>query len=309
MDQPISKAELEAILEKYRAFYTDGRPASYIPALGLADPSITGISICLNDGDEIHAGSFCFNFTIQSISKVLALICVLSDYGMDYVSQKVGLEPTREAFNSLLLLELDNGPALFNPLSNPGAMVVTSLLRGSSEDKLQQLLNLAEKLAGRSGVIWDEEVYRSEKLTGYRNKAAVNLLKEQGTIEGDPEEVLDLYFRQCSIKLNCKDLARIACVIGLDGVDPKTGERLFPREAARNIRTIMATYGMYNQSGSFALKIGLPSKSGVAGGIMSVVPKKMGIAVYNASVNKIGNSLVGLKILEHLSRELDLSIY
>lgn len=303
------KACLEEALVVGQPFYKEGSPATYIPALAKADPAITGLAVFSAESGKVQAGEAQHEFTIQSISKVLALICVLGEYELDYVSQKIGLEPAREAFNSLLMLELNHEPSLFNPLSNPGAIVVTSLLKGKSEDKLQKLLDLAKKLTCRENVSWDKEVYQSERATGYRNWAAAYLLKERGVLGGSAEDVLDLYFKQCSIKLNCADLARMACVIGLDGKDPETGKNLIPREIARNVRTIMATFGMYNQSGSFAVKIGVPSKSGVAGGIMSVVPRKMGIGVYNPAVNDKGNSIVGLKILEHISQELDLSIY
>lgn len=305
----ISGTDLEMILDRYRHSLGDGRPASYIPALGRADTAVAGLAVWSAERGLRRTGDYGFDFTIQSISKVLSLLCVLAEYDLDYVSSRVGLEPAREAFNSLLLMELKGEPRLFNPLSNPGAMVVTSLVPGRGMEKIDRLLALAEKLTGRRNPGWDEEVYLSEKATGFRNRAAVYLLKENRAIDEDPDEVVDLYFKQCSILLNCRDLARLACVVGLDGRDPETGETLLPREVCRQVRTIMATYGMYNQSGSFAVKIGLPSKSGVSGGIMAIAPRRMGIAVYNPAVNDKGNSVVGLKILEHLSRELDLSIY
>lgn len=306
---PGMEPELESLLEDYTPYHRYGKPATYIPALSSADPLQTGIGICWEGGEQMHAGAWQKDFTIQSISKVLALVYVLSQHGLDYVAEKVGLEPAGESFNSLLLLELRNDPTLFNPLSNPGAMVVTSLIEGSTEQKTQRLLELLQKLTGRSEVSLDEEVYLSEKNTGHRNKAAAYLLKERDAIEGDPEEVLDFYFRQCAIKVNCRDLARMACVLGMDGNDPETGKNIIPGEVARTVRALMATYGMYNQSGSFAINIGLPAKSGVSGGIMAVAPRKMGIGIYNPAVNEKGNSVVGIKILEQLSQELHLSIY
>ncbi len=305
----LSKAYLEDVLDKKRHHCKEGQPANYIPELNKADPKITGISVCSKHTGLVHAGNTDHVFTIQSISKVLSLILVLSEVNLEAISRKVNLEPAREAFNSLLPLELGQDPTLFNPLSNPGAMVISSLISGSTNEKMERLLSLASKLSGKSQVDWDEKVYHSEKATGFRNKAAAYLLKERGTLEGNPEKILDLYFKQCSIKLNCQDLARMACVIALDGCDPESGSRIVHPEVARNVRTIMATYGMYNQSGIFAVKIGLPSKSGVSGGIMAVVPKEMGIGVYNPAVNDKGNSIVGFKMLEQLSGDLDLSIY
>lgn len=193
---------------------------------------------------------------------------------------------------------------------NMGAIVMCSLIKGDTyEERFQRLLTLTGKLAGEEEIGVDEAVYLSEKAHGSRNRALAYLLKSYGLLEGDVEEVLDCYFRACSIRVSCKALAHIGAVLANRGRIPLTNERIFPSALARYVNAILMTCGMYDGSGEFAVRVGVPAKSGVAGGIMAVAPTRMGIGIYSPALDEKGNSLAGIRLLEKLSQELYLSIF
>lgn len=301
---------LQRLVDKNKVYGKEGKLASYIPALLKADVNDLGIAIVNLDGDEYFAGNCDEKFTIQSISKIVSLMLALKDNGKENVFKKVNVEPTGEGFNSIVKLETTETGRPYNPMINAGAIVTTSLIKGrTEEEKLKKLIDFMKKATNNPNITINEEVYISEKLTGNRNRALAYFMKSSGILDGNVEEVLDLYFRQCSIEANAKDLARLGAVLANDGIIPWNGEKLIDKEICKIVKSIMVTCGMYDASGEFAVRIGIPAKSGVGGGIIASVPKTMGIGVYGPALDKKGNSIAGLKVLQDLSRELDLSIF
>ncbi|KYH34014.1 glutaminase [Clostridium tepidiprofundi DSM 19306] len=304
------KRILENIIENNRKWTKEGELASYIPELTRADKDALGICVTTLDGDEFYAGDYKTKFTIQSVSKVITLMLAILDNGKDYVFSKVGMEPTESAFNSIINLETNTLRKPLNPMINAGAITIVSLLSGeNSDDKFNRILKFTRKITGNDSLNINEQVYSSEKATGNRNRALAHFMKSLDIIEGDVEEILDVYFKQCSIEVTCTDIARIGAMLANDGVLPWNNERVISREATRLVKTIMVTCGMYDASGKFAVHIGIPAKSGVGGGIMAAVPRRMGIGVVGPALDEKGNSIGGIKVLEELSRELDLSIF
>lgn len=288
----------------------NGKVATYIPELAKANPEDLGVYLITLDGQEYFAGDYNKKFTMQSISKVLTLILSLMDNGETKVFEKVGMEPTGDSFNSIVDLELKNIHRPFNPMINAGAIATTSLLKGNSvEEKIERILDLARKLSDNPKIKINEDVYLSEKLTGDRNRSIAYFMKSFNAIEGNVEEILDVYFKQCSIEVTCKDIANIGCILANDGISTKTGEEIVPKHICRITKTLMSTCGLYDASGEFAVHIGIPAKSGVGGGIMAAVPRKMGIGVYGPALDEKGNSIGGIQILKELSEKLDLDIY
>lgn len=301
---------LKSIIDNNLKYTEQGKVASYIPELSKANPSDLGIYVTTLDGKEFFAGEFDKKFSIQSISKVISLMLAILQNGTRTVFSKVGMEPTGDSFNSIVSLEVKNPQKPFNPMINAGAIATTALITGnSSEEKLEKLLEFTRKITGNPDITYNNEVYLSEKATGNRNRALAYFMKSSGLIEGDVEEILDLYFRQCAIEGTCKDIARIGAMLANDGILPWSGERVISREVSRIVKTIMVTCGMYDASGEFAVHIGIPAKSGVGGGIMASVPRRMGIGVFGPSLDVKGNSIAGIQVLQELSHELDLSIF
>ncbi|MDO3410814.1 glutaminase A [Saccharibacillus sp. CPCC 101409] len=297
-------------LEDSRKEAAFGEVASYIPELSKAPHSALGIHILDKNGSSASAGDCSLSFTLQSISKVFTLILALMDNGEEEVFRRVGMEPTGDNFNSMLKLELVRPGIPFNPLINAGAITVTSLIRGDSPaEKSKRILQFFRSLAGGVELQVNEDVYRSELETGNLNRSIAYLLVENGVLGGSVEDVLSVYFRHCSIECTCRDLARMALVLASDGIDPFSGGRLIPRRYVQVAKTFMITCGMYNASGEFAIKAGLPAKSGVSGGILTLVPGSLGIGVIGPALNAKGNSSAGVHLLERLSRKMDWSLF
>lgn len=303
-------AGLPVWLEQARHAAPFGKVASYIPELSKADSSMLGIQIRGADGRSVSAGDCGSPFTLQSISKVFTLIMALMDNGEEIVFSKVGMEPTGDSFNSMLKLELVQPGIPFNPLINAGAIVVSSLIAGSSnEEKITRIQSFLGKLAGRGPLQLDEDTYRSESESGNLNRSMAYFLTDNGVLQSKVEDVLEVYFKHCSLTVDCGELARMALVLALDGVDPDSGERLIPRRYVQIAKTFMVTCGMYNGSGEFAIEVGLPAKSGVSGGIMALLPGRAGIGIIGPSLNRHGNSVAGVHLLEQLSKEFDWSLF
>lgn len=301
---------LNEIVEINRRHTSNGNVASYIPDLGKACKEDLGICIIDKDNKIYTAGEYDTKFTIQSVSKPIVLAMALMDNDWSHVFSKVGMEPSGDPFNSIMKLEMNDTKKPCNPMINAGAIVTTSLIKGDSvEEKEERMLNFFRKIAKNDKLSINYDVYNSEKRTGDRNRAMAYLLKNDGFIEGDVEEVLDLYFKQCSIEIDTVDLARIGINLATYGVDIETGERVLSESVSRMVKTFMVTCGMYDASGEFAIRVGIPAKSGVGGGILASVPNRMGIGVYGPSLDKKGNSIAGLRVLEDLSRMLKLNIF
>ncbi|MDE8564871.1 glutaminase A [Anoxybacillus rupiensis] len=304
------KEELVRFVEEAKPYARDGKVADYIPALGKANPNELSIAIYMPDGQVIDAGDVTVKVTLQSISKIIALALVLIDCGEEKVFRKVGMEPTGDPFHSIAKLE-DMQPAKpLNPMINAGALAVTHMIRGGSvEERLVRLLAFVRRLAGNESISYSKEVAQSEFATAFLNRSLCYFLKQHGIIDEDVEELMDLYTKQCAIEMTCIDLAHIGLVLALDGRDPQSGEPLMPPDVARICKTFMVTCGMYNASGEFAIKIGIPAKSGVSGGILAAVSKRCGIGIFGPALDGKGNSLTGMKLLELLSKTYSLSIF
>ncbi|MED4988131.1 glutaminase A [Parageobacillus toebii] len=305
-----TKSELEQFVEQAKQYARYGKVADYIPALGKADPNDLSIAIYLPDGNVIDAGDTTHKVTLQSISKIIALSLVLMDRGEQEVFKKVGMEPTGDPFNSIAKLEEIQSAKPLNPMINAGALAVTHMIAGASvEERFERLLQFVRKLSGNPTISYSEEVAQSEFETAFLNRSLCYFLKQHGIINEDVEELMDLYTKQCAIEMTCIDLARIGLVFAMDGRDPFTDEQIMPLDVARICKTFMVTCGMYNASGEFAIKIGIPAKSGVSGGILAAVPGRFGIGIFGPALDEKGNSITGMKLLELLSKTYSLSIF
>ena len=305
-----SSDELKKLVDEARKYTSEGKVADYIPELGKANPHDLSIAINYPDGKCISAGDIDKKITLQSISKVISLALVLMERGERYVFERVGMEPTGDPFNSMIKLEtVDPGKPL-NPMINAGALVVTHMIKGNSvEERFQRLLGFIRELAGDPDITYNHKVAHSEFETAYLNRSLCYFLKQHQTITEDVETLMDLYTKQCAIEMNCLDLARIGMIFAMDGVDPQNGKVVIPENIARICKTFMVTCGMYNASGEFAIKIGIPAKSGVSGGIMGAVPGKCGIGIFGPALDEKGNSIAGMKLLESLSSNYKLSMF
>lgn len=310
MKRLLDERLLDELVEKNRHLANKGRVADYIPALKKANPEDLGICIIDMKEKTYTSGDYKTKFTIQSISKTISLMLAIMDNGAEEVFKKVGMEPTGDAFNSMYKLETEGVSKPLNPMINAGAIAIASLIKGeNSEEKFARLLNLFRKITCNEKLDLNEEVYISEKRTGHKNRAMAYLLKDMGVLKGDVEEVLDVYFKQCSIEVDCIDIANIGLFLANRGKILTTGEVVTTDHIARIVKTFMVTCGMYNSSGEFAIRVGIPAKSGVAGGIMASVPHRMGIGIYGPALDEKGNSVAGYGLIEDLSRKLNLSIF
>ncbi|MBD2359951.1 glutaminase A [Anabaena minutissima FACHB-250] len=291
---------------KYQSL-KEGILANYIPELAKVNPDLFSICIVTVDGQVYEVGDYQQLFTIQSISKVFAYGLALEDHGRDYVLTKVGVEPTGEAFNAIILDEQSKRP--YNPMVNAGAIATTSLIKGAgATERLNRLLDMFRRYIGHD-VFVDISVFTSERSTGHRNRAIAHLMLNFGMIDQNIEEALDLYFQQCAVMMNCRDLAVMAATLANRGANPVTGEQAVDKCYIKDILSVMYTCGMYNFAGEWAYKIGIPAKSGVCGGIMAVVPHQMGIAVFSPPLDSRGNSVRGVKVCEELSQRLGLHLF
>jgi glutaminase len=299
-------AALKEIHAKYREDFS-GRVATYIPELAKADPSLFGIALVTADGEIYRTGDAEHLFTIQSISKPFVYAMALEDHGLDHVLGKVGVEPTGEAFNSIVFDERNNRP--FNPMVNAGAIATTALIKGAGHDqRLARLLGKFSELAGRPLDI-DHAVYVSERATGHRNRAIGYLELNFAMIEEPVNEHLDLYFEQCSILVSARDLAVMAATLANHGVNPLTGKRALGEPYVKNVLSIMHSCGMYDYAGEWSYRIGLPAKSGVGGGIIAVLPGQFGIGTFSAPLDEQGNSWRGIQACAELSERFKLHMF
>ncbi|WP_195573336.1 glutaminase A [Paenibacillus sp. 1001270B_150601_E10] len=310
MDWQMVQQVLPKWLEESRKEAIQGKVATYIPGLAAAPQHTLGISITGFNGECVHTGDCDFRFTLQSISKVFSFMLALMDVGEQRVFEKVGMEPTGDDFNSILKLELVDPGKPFNPFINAGAIMIASLIDGATpSEKNERLLAFIRKLADDDTLIWNDSVYQSERETAHRNRSLAYYLKDNGVLLDDVEETLEVYFRQCAIEVNCRHLAQIGMILANHGKHPATGEQLIPRRFVQITKTFMVTCGMYNESGEFAIQVGLPAKSGVSGGILALIPGQAGIGVIGPALEEKGNSVAGVHLLKTLSSNFDLSIF
>lgn len=304
---------LENLVVENKKYIKNGHVATYIPALAKVDENQLGIAIVdLRDNNykEYFAGNYNNKFAIESTSKVITLIMAMLDNSPEHVFNKIGTEPSGFAFNSILNMEINNKSVPSNPFINAGAIIVNSLIKGkNSDERTSRILDFTKKLTNNYNIKVIEDIYLSEKRTGDINRSLAYHMKAHNLIDGDVEDVLDSYFRQCSISVTALDLARIGAVLANKGICPWNNERLIPIGICTVVKSIMVTCGLYDESGDFAVHIGIPAKSGVGGGILGSVPNKMGIGIFGPALDSMGNSIAGVKMLQQLSKELDLDIF
>jgi glutaminase len=297
---------IDDLYDKYSAIH-DGKVATYIPELGKANPNDFGICLVSSDGRVFETGNCDQTFTIQSVSKPFTFGMAVEELGHEKVFQHVGVEPSGEPFNSIELELGTNRP--FNPMVNAGAISVTALLhalhgRGAFEHVRSRL----SAAAGRCLTI-DESVYASESATGHRNRAIAHLLLNFGMVHDEAEDALDLYFKQCSILVTCRDLAVMAATLSNMGRNPLTGKGVFDPRCVKDVLSIMFTCGMYDYSGHWAYQVGVPAKSGVSGGVMAVVNRQLGVATYSPLLDAHGNSIRGIRAFTDLAARLGLHAF
>ena len=297
---------LDKILEEGKTKIQYGKTATYIPELGKMNKEYLGVCINTREGNCYKSGDTNIRFTIQSISKVISLAVALEICGHDKIFSTVGMEPSGDSFNSLIKLDLDSDHP-YNPMINSGAIAIASYL--ASVISFEEIMTFSRKLCMDDGIVLDEKTYQSELNHTSRNRAIAYLLESKGILENTVEESLDFYIRMCSLSVTAESLANFGLVLALDGIHPITGERLLSSKVVQTVKAIMLTCGMYDGSGKFAVEVGVPSKSGVGGGILSVVDKRMGIGIFGPALDEKGNSVAGQHVLKLLSKELRLHMF
>jgi glutaminase len=297
---------LQEIHAKYREL-DEGKVADYIPELALANRDWFGICVVTVDGDIFEVGDSQQLFSIQSVSKPFVFGKALEDHGREAVLKKVGVEPTGEAFNSVVLDEVSNRP--FNPLVNAGAIATTDLVGGKDfADRIKRILAMFSTYAGRDLHV-DNAVFLSERTTGHRNRAIAHLMLNFGMVTEQVQDSLELYFQQCGILVHAHDLAVMGATLANGGVNPVTKQRAIDHEYVKDILSIMLSCGMYDYAGEWAYRVGLPAKSGVGGGICAVVPGVCGIGIFSPPLDERGNSVRGIKVCRELSERFGLHVF
>lgn len=295
------------VVDDARKLVGEGEVASYIPALARVPADKFGIAVQTVDGNSFRAGDAEEPFSIQSISKVFSLMLAMRIV-TDRLWDRVGREPSGNAFNSLVQLEFENGVPR-NPFINAGAIVVIDALISVLSEAKICFLEYARGLSGNARIDFNEEVARSESETGHINYALANFLKAHDNIDNDLDVVLDAYFHHCSLDMSCVDLARAFLPLANNGLSPELGDAVLTQLQSRQVNSLMLTCGLYDAVGRFAYRVGLPAKSGVGGGIIAIVPNEMTIAVWGPELDETGNSVMGTRALELFSEMTQLSIF
>ena len=305
------KAQVEAVVrEAFDKFKTDtgGKNADYIPYLAQVDSKLFGIAIVTTDNQTLSMGDIKYAFSIQSISKVFSQALAMEELGPDKVFDKVGNEPTGRAFNSVFAVA-DMPTHTGNPYVNAGAISTVSLISAKTADeKWNKILDFYSRVAGEKLTLIDD-VYKSEAATNTGNKALSMLLAKYDRIYSDPFESVDVYTKQCSVGVNVVQLARMGATLANNGKNPATGEQVIKAENVPHILSTMIMAGLYDGSGGWAWKVGLPAKSGVGGGIVAVVPGKGAIAVFAPPLDEAGNSVKAQKVIEYVANKLDFNLF
>lgn len=301
------KSILKQIETEIKRSTVRGKVASYIPELAKIPENKLGFVLHCIDDTPFTFGDAEERFSIQSISKVFALTLAFNLEGSK-LWKRVGVEPSGDPFNSLVQLEYEEGIPR-NPFINAGALVLCDVLLSHFTQPEEAFLNFIKKLCGCEEIRYNDKVAQSEKSHGHRNAALVNLMKSFGNIHNPVSNVLDFYFKMCSIEMNCFELAKSFQLFANDGVVPQTGERILSVLRSQRINAIMQTCGFYDEAGEFSFRVGLPGKSGVGGGIVAVAPHEYTVAVWSPPLNKKGNSYLGMKALEILTTETESSIF
>lgn len=305
---PDPQQAIDAAFNKYKTL-KEGKNADYIPALAKVDPNLFGIALVTTDGKVFTAGDLKTEVSIQSISKVFTMAQVIQEQGLESVEKRIGVDATGARFNSIIAVEgvrtvVGTGAPEMNPLVNPGAISATSMVSGSSSDDVwKKIIGFHNDAAGRQLSVL-QDVYKSEADTNQRNQAIGALMLAYGYIKSNWQQAVDLYTRQCSIGVNAKDLATMAATLAAGGKNPVTGKQVMDAEKVPGVLAVMATAGLYDDSGKWLYHTGLPAKSGVGGGIIAVSPGKFGIAVISPPLDDAGNSVRAQRAIADISNAL-----
>ncbi|QNL48843.1 glutaminase [Olivibacter sp. SDN3] len=285
-----------------------GQLADYIPELASADPNKLAVALTTLDGLVYSAGDDEYEFSIQSISKAFTYAYVIEELGLDTVLKKVGVEPSGEAFNEISLDQSEDRPKPKNPMINSGAITTHSLIANADNTCRAEIIRkFFSELAGRE-LSFDMSIFQSEMNTAYRNLSIGYSLRNVSILESDPTEIIESYIKQCSINVTVKDLVNMISVLVNDGILPRTGERILSHKTVRQVLTVMTTCGMYDAAGDWLANVGIPAKSGVAGGIIGVLPGQVGLAVFSPKLDGHGNSVRGIDIMQQLSNDMGLHL-
>ncbi|HGF7370933.1 glutaminase B [Vibrio paracholerae] len=299
---------LASIIEEVRPLTSKGIVADYIPALAKVPSEKLGIAVFTNQGEVISAGDAQEGFSIQSISKVLSLTLAMGLYQPDELWSRVSKEPSGQAFNSLIQLEMEHGIPR-NPFINAGAIVVCDMLQSRLSAPRQRLLEFVRQLSGEPLIAYDKVVAASEMMHSDRNAAIAYLMRSFGNFHNEVIPVLHNYFHACALKMSCVELAKTFSYLANKGVSVVTGETVITPTQSKQTNALLATCGLYDGAGEFAYRVGMPGKSGVGGGIIAVVPGEMTIAVWSPALDQSGNSLAGTRALELLAQRIGRSIF
>ena len=304
-------AEIDAALKAAHAKYQslqEGKNADYIPALAKVDPNIFGIALVTADGRVYTTGDVTSEVSIQSISKVFTMAHVIDTQGPQAIADNMGVDATGQVFNSIVAIEQYRGKEM-NAMVNPGAITTTSLVQGANADEIwAKIIGVHNDCAGRSLSV-NQEVYESEAATNQRNQAIAMLMYAYEHIKSEPLRANDIYTKQCAISVNAKDLATMAATLANGGTNPVTGKAVIKSENVPRVLAVMATAGLYDDSGKWLFTTGLPAKSGVGGGILAVAPGKFGVAVISPPLDKAGNSVRGQKAITDIGEALGANPY
>ena len=301
----------QAVNAAYKQFQTlkEGKNADYIPALAKVDPNLFGIAVVTVDGKVFTAGDIKTEVSIQSISKVFTMAQVIQEQGVESVEKQIGVDATGARFNSIIAVEgvrtvVGTGAPEMNPLVNPGAISATSMVKGASADEVwKKIIGFHNDAAGRELSVL-QDVYKSESDTNQRNQAIGALMLAYGYIKNNWQQAVDLYTRQCSIGVNTRDLAMMAATLAAGGKNPVSGKQVLDTNKVPGVLAVMATAGLYDDSGKWLYHTGLPAKSGVGGGIIAVSPGKFGIAVISPPLDDAGNSVRAQRAITMISNAL-----
>lgn len=302
----INEKTLSDILEKNKDFYKEGKVADYIPELGKMQADKIAFSVVNENGKVINVGDVNQKFTIQSISKIIALMIAITEKGEKNVFSKMGYFGTDKPFNHYANLETTGKP--LNPMMNAGAILTTSIIDGEGEIPFKKILEMVRYITKNNSIDYSKSVYNSEKETGNKNRGMFYLMKNNGLIEGD-EEKLNNYFKQCSIEVTAEDLAKIGYFFAHQCTRFDGDTTYKNAEISQLIQSQMLTAGMYEFSGEYSRTVGLPSKSGVGGGITVSVPSKIGIGVFSPALDEHGNSAAGYHMILDLVKQYNLSLF
>ncbi len=301
------KRIFEDIYSEFSKVKDEGSVANYIPELSKVDPNRFGVQLTTVGGDKFAFGDWDVRFSIQSIAKVFSYVLAYSRIKSE-LWERVGVEPSGTAFNSLVQLESDKGIPR-NPFINAGAIVICDILVSQLDSPKEEVLSFIRELSGIDSINFNTSVAESERTSGYINMALVNFMKSFGNIHNDIDEVMDLYFHICSIEMSCMELSKSFLFLANNGVVPYSGKRILSPSRTKRANALMQSCGFYDESGQFTFKVGLPGKSGVGGGIVAIHPLRYCITVWSPRLNPKGNSYKGMLFLEEFTTRTELSIF